>query len=309
MNGGAKPKASRLAFVLLMSFLSIAVNAKPAIKNITFNMVDDGNVSLADYSVGKPVYIKFWATWCQTCMAEMSHFEQLHQQHGDDIAFISVNMGINDDISSILSIVSEFRLTMPQAIDKSGDLAQLFGVVGTPYHILIDSKQNLVFKGFTDDSIDGKIAQLSNNGVAEKIGGSLNDLSNKKAMSAQGDEVTHVLFFTATWCDWYFEKTHPSMAYNCISAQKQVSSAFEKTDKSLRWDGYISRLWTEQKDAEEYQQKYQVNHPMRLDKTNQIFHQFSINKIPTLLVIKNNQVVSRVTNFSNPKSVINALNN
>ena len=308
MKGGTKPKVGKLVFALLMSFLSIAVSAKSTVNDITFNMVDGGNTSLADYSTGKPVYIKFWATWCQTCMAEMSHFEQLYQQYSDDIAFIGVNMGINDDASSISSIISQFELSMPQAIDISGDLAQLFDVVGTPYHILIDGKQNLVFKGFTDDSIDSRINQLSNNGVVEKTGGSLNDLSNKKAMTDQSDKATHVLFFTATWCDWYFEKTHPSMAYNCIAAQKQVNSAFEKTDKILKWDGYISRLWTEQKDAEKYQQKYQVNHPMRLDETNQVFHQFAINKIPTLLVIKNSQVISRVTNFSNPKAVINALN-
>ena len=309
MKNEATPKITKLVFVLLLSFLPITVSAKPAVNEIAFNMVDGGNVSLADYSAGKPVYIKFWATWCQTCMAEMPHFEQLHQQYGDDIAFIGVNMGINDDVNSIASIVRKFELTMPQAIDISGDLAQLFNVIGTPYHILIDGKQNMVFKGFTDESIDRKINQLSSNGVIKEIGIPLNDLKNTKAMPAQSDEETHVLFFTATWCDWYFEKTRPSMASNCISAQKQVNSAFEKTNQSLKWDGYISRLWTEQKNAKEYQQKYKVNHPMRIDETNQAFHQFSINMIPTLLVIKNNQVVSRVTNFSDPEAVSNAIDN
>ncbi|WP_199823896.1 TlpA disulfide reductase family protein, partial [Labrenzia sp. OB1] len=95
-------------------------------------------VTLAQYQGKKPVYLKFWATWCKPCIEQMPHFEQISQQHSDNLAIIAINLGINDNLAAVQKMQQEFNLSMPMAIDKSGDLAQAFRLLGTPYHLLFD---------------------------------------------------------------------------------------------------------------------------------------------------------------------------
>lgn len=123
---------------------------------------------LADFKGKKPVYLKFWATWCVPCRQQMPHFEQVQQTYGDQIEVIAINVGINDDIDSVNAAVREYGLSMPMAIDTSGDLAQAFRLVGTPYHLVFDKDMNLIHRGHKADSIlDSSLALVAQRQQAE----------------------------------------------------------------------------------------------------------------------------------------------
>jgi len=227
----------------------------------------------------------------------------------EKIEVIGVNMGINDDIASIDAIVRKNHLSMPMAIDKTGDLVQAFGVIGTPYHVLLDKNSNVVFKGFTDDSLDGKIHQLASGEAPNLLETEVATRNNPALDIKLNDGSTHALFFTATWCDWYFLEKYPDMSKNCVNAQNQINSFTKNKGNAIKLQGYVSRLWTETKDVEEYKKKYAVQNVTTLDETNEAFHRFKIDKIPTLLIVKNDKIVSRVTDFSDSSAVANAVKN
>src|SRR5690606_23892937 len=93
---------------------------------------------------------------------QMPHFEHVQQKYGDEIEVIAINIGINDDIGSINDTIKEFGLTMPMAIDASGDLAQAFRLIGTPYHLVFDKDMNLIHRGHEADSVlDSSLALVA----------------------------------------------------------------------------------------------------------------------------------------------------
>src|SRR5262245_58112970 len=62
----------------------------------TLELVDGERVPLDDLLGHKPVYLKFWATWCEPCREQMPHLENVHRTLSDRIAVFAVNLGVND---------------------------------------------------------------------------------------------------------------------------------------------------------------------------------------------------------------------
>lgn len=228
----------------------------------------------------------------------MPHFEQVQQNYGDEIEVIAINLGINDDINSINQTVAEFGLTMPMALDASGNLAQAFRLIGTPYHLVFDKDMNLVHRGHEADSVlDSSLALVAQRKQAEILDSSV--LVEKEADIPLNltDGRVHALLFTATRCDWYWAETRPQASQSCIQAQQAINQlSTEHSD--IAWQGIINRLWTGDDDLTEYQGKFNVKHAAAIDKSNRLFHQFAVSELPELILIKDDQPVARIADFT-----------
>lgn len=294
---------------LLLSAPVMASNLPEALLKAPIHLISGDTVSLSEFQGEKPVYLKFWATWCQPCRKQMPHFEQVQKQYGDRIEVIGINLGLNDDLDSVREAIREFGLTMPMAIDRNGDLAQKFRLIGTPYHLLFDKHMNLVHRGHkADSSLDNKIAMVA---MGEPKPGSVIDSSvleehENDIPLTLDDGRTHALFFTATWCDWYLKDSRPSVSRACVAAQKAVNAVAAK-NPGVVWFGVINRLWTGAADVAEYRRKYSVSVPMQIDRSNRLFHQYSINDIPALLIIRDGKVVARIRDFADTGRITAAL--
>ena len=115
---------------------------------------------LSDYEGDKPVYLKFWATWCSYCKVEMPHLQSIYNQYGDDVEVLAVNVGINDSVANIEQFFNQAGFNLPVAIDQQGDLVSDYGIVGTPHHVLIDKNGQIVYRTFLisdtlNSTIDG----------------------------------------------------------------------------------------------------------------------------------------------------------
>lgn len=124
-----------------------------------------GSIDLAESLGKRPIYLKFWATWCKYCVYELPHAQQAYQQYGDSITMLMVNVGINDSIANIQHTYAKAGVTLPTAIDTTGDIVSLYGVVGTPNHILIDAEGNFLYRSFlATDELDTQLAALAAKG-------------------------------------------------------------------------------------------------------------------------------------------------
>ncbi|MBJ7881385.1 TlpA family protein disulfide reductase [Gelidibacter salicanalis] len=111
----------------------------------------DGNItSLADLK-GKVIFMNFWATWCPPCIAEMPSIDKLHEEMGDEVAFV------------ILSLDQDFELA--KAFDKrkgynlpiyapASNLPPMYQSSAIPTTYVIDAAGNLALthKGMADYS-------------------------------------------------------------------------------------------------------------------------------------------------------------
>ncbi len=102
---------------------------------------DDGTLSLSDLA-GKPVVLNFWASWCGPCKDEAPLLQAAHEEYGDRIAFLGVD--IRDAMSDALEFVDTYGLTYPSVRDEDMRVYADYGLTGQPETFFIDSEGVLV---------------------------------------------------------------------------------------------------------------------------------------------------------------------
>src|SRR5690606_27886375 len=139
--------------------------------------------------------------------------------------------------------------------DNNGSITGNFAFKGTPYHVLINTQGDVVYTTYKDDAqLQEKLAALSGNGAAltQAIASSASATQSADAKSALS-----LIYFSATWCDWYMKEIHPDMAKNCLSSLMVVDALHRQSPvKALQ--AFVTHLWTEDKDVAEYVQKFSI---------------------------------------------------
>ncbi|MFV0282739.1 MAG: peroxiredoxin family protein [Castellaniella sp.] len=105
----------------------------------------NGNIVTMQELRGKVVLVKFWATSCTTCVAQMPatirHYQELKARGFDTIA---VAMQY-DPPNYVKNFTDTRQLPFRVVIDAQGKLAQAFGDVSlTPTSFLIDKQGNII---------------------------------------------------------------------------------------------------------------------------------------------------------------------
>ncbi len=268
--------------------------------DLPISTLSSDSFTLGNYLNKQPIYLKFWASWCQPCREEMPHLQRTFEKHGDSIKIVAVNIGINENMEAIKSTIQEFGLTLPIAIDSSGKLSKAFNMIGTPYHILIDKSGNVVHHGHkASEELDLKLTQLSDQKMTNLPRAPLQQTTTQPLDLGRHTNKISALFFLSTWCDWYLKDSRPTMSANCANAQKLVNTLYVDNPQ-LHWRGIVSRLWTEDKELDAYKEKYQIKHPLSIDTSGDAFLEHSIKSLPTLILTKDGREIFRATDFSDP---------
>lgn len=295
-----------VGFLLMQAFSATAQQAD--YQDISLHQFPDlSPVTVGSIAAGKPTYLKLWATWCKPCMEQMPHFAEMHQQYGEQVHFVAVNININESPDAISDVIKRFSLKMPVLLDNEGQLGSALGLIGTPYSVLTNVEGEVVYTSHESDSNLDRIVSMLAQG--QKL-----PASEVKVLSAEEKQQVlkpwaqgeHLLFFTATWCDWYLADTRPDMALACKQAQEGLNKlAAQLPDQS--WHGVVNHLWTDDKALSDFNQLYQMQVPFSIDTAGVLFNEYKVSSIPTLLKIKDGAVVTRITDFSNPERVIEQL--
>ncbi|QWV06839.1 redoxin family protein (plasmid) [Pseudoalteromonas shioyasakiensis] len=242
----------------------------------------------------KPVYLKFWATWCKPCMEQMPHFQHAYEQYGDKIQFVAINIDLNDDAHSVAKVKERFSLSMPLFTDLTAQVAKHYEFMGTPFHVLIDSDEKVIFQGHeADKALDNTLRLLSHNGKVEKAR-LLGEKQSEATPLVIPNKGKKVVLFTATWCDWYLADTRPAMAKQCVLAQRHVNKLAEQ---GIDVEVKVSQLWTDQTAVREYVDKFSATMPVSIDYGNDLFIKNDINSVPNLLIYSDGKLVSKQAKF------------
>ena len=109
-----------------------------------FVMFEGAQATLADFG-GKPLVLNFWASWCPSCVAEMSAaFRPVEEELGDEITFLGMN--IQDQRSLAEGLLDETGVEWVSAEDVAGDLYLALGGIAMPFTVFIDEDGGIVDK-------------------------------------------------------------------------------------------------------------------------------------------------------------------
>jgi cytochrome c biogenesis protein CcmG/thiol:disulfide interchange protein DsbE len=100
------------------------------------------NRHLGEFMGATPVVVNFFASWCAPCLREMPGFEAVHQEFGDQVAF--VGMAYRDTAEDALATVERTGVTYPAFADAGDAAMTFFGGIEMPTTVFIDGAGNVV---------------------------------------------------------------------------------------------------------------------------------------------------------------------
>ncbi|MDX1690993.1 MAG: TlpA disulfide reductase family protein [Acidimicrobiia bacterium] len=114
----------------------------PDAPEITFEYFDGTEATLATYE-GQPLVVNFWASWCPSCVAEMSAaFRPAQQRLGDEVAFLGLNL--QDRRAEAERLAEETGVLFDLAEDPNGVFYSEFGGFAMPYTVFISGHGEIV---------------------------------------------------------------------------------------------------------------------------------------------------------------------
>ena len=283
--------------------------------DLVLKTIDGKTIELAKLYGRKPVYLKFWATWCVPCREQMPGFERDYETLGDRIAFIAVNAGFNDSETAVRQVQREAGMRMPIVIDD-GRLADELNLRVTPQHVLIARDGRILYVGHLADgrlheALDEALREAPRTGAGREIparavfgvGDTPRDLA---AVTTTGEDFPLVgpspdarpraLLFFSPWCESYLAKSRPAASQACRRVREEINNLAPRSD--ARWLGIASGLWASAKDLADYQRDPGTPLPLTLDASGRLFSAFGVRDVPTVVLL---DAQGRITAKLGPK--------
>jgi thiol-disulfide isomerase/thioredoxin len=109
----------------------------------------DGNTRSLEEFKGKVIFLNFWATWCPPCIAEMPSIDKLHEEMGDEVAFVLLSF--DDDFERAKAFDKRKGYDLP-IYAVASNLPAMFQSTALPTTYIIDAEGNLALthKGMAD---------------------------------------------------------------------------------------------------------------------------------------------------------------
>ena len=98
-------------------------------------------VSLSDFK-GKPILLKFWATWCPSCVEELPPMQKFSEGRRDQLVILLAAID-GEKEKKLQRLVKENKITLPVLLDPKAKTARSYGVNFVPVSFLI-SQEGLI---------------------------------------------------------------------------------------------------------------------------------------------------------------------
>lgn len=154
-------RLSRTAFCAALAAASLCIS-RPALAQ-----ADDGipvgssapSVVVSDVAgktvsvtptIGRPMLIEFWATWCEFCERLEPTMKAVYGKYGSKVQFAAIAVNVNQSPSRVAKHVKERSLLYPVYYDASGKATQAYDVAATSFVVIIDKKGKVAYTGVGD---------------------------------------------------------------------------------------------------------------------------------------------------------------
>ncbi|MFA5056363.1 MAG: redoxin family protein [Dehalococcoidia bacterium] len=129
-----------LATIILLAGIAgcvVPIGSKVGDKapDFTLSTLDGGQIRLADLK-GKTVVLVFWTTGCGACIYQMPFLEEAHDELGNDVEFVNINIG--EDSYQVQAVIDYYGFSLPVALDSDEMVSTDYNIIYTPTNIIID---------------------------------------------------------------------------------------------------------------------------------------------------------------------------
>ncbi len=111
---------------------------------LQFSDLDNNIFSIQDFK-GKNLFINYWATWCNPCLAEMPYMAELYEKYKneDDIVFLYLS---REELNAIKNYIPKDESLQKLPIYKIITDDEFFATSGIPTTFIINSDGKVIVK-------------------------------------------------------------------------------------------------------------------------------------------------------------------
>jgi thiol-disulfide isomerase/thioredoxin len=151
-------KAIGLALLLAMGLptahavaqeAGLAIGARaPA---VTVKDLDGRPVDLGQYLGRQPLFLEWWATWCEQCDALLPRVREAHAELGDKVAFFGINVAVNQSPARVRRYVASSKPPFRTLYDDQGESTRAYAAPTTSYVVIVDRSGRVAYTGTGGD--------------------------------------------------------------------------------------------------------------------------------------------------------------
>ncbi len=135
-----------LTYALFVALLSSHVFAQGnSTSGLVLEELDGTTSKISDYLRNGPVYLNFWALWCEPCKQELRALKAFAKEHSDDpFTILAVNQDSPKSIAKVKAYVKSQNYPFPVILDPNTQVFQAFNGQNLPFSVLIDRSGKVV---------------------------------------------------------------------------------------------------------------------------------------------------------------------
>lgn len=138
---------SILIFIFTFVLAAGSTAQESTIADFTATTVSGEQVSLSDYLKNGPVYISFWATWCEPCKAELKVLKPLAESYRvRGLTVLTINTDDPKTSARVKAYVRSQKFTFPVLLDPDGRIFQMLNGSAVPYSLLISRDGTVLYR-------------------------------------------------------------------------------------------------------------------------------------------------------------------
>lgn len=128
-------RATGLVIVAALALAACGGEAGETLPDVDITGLTSGESSQLSEIEG-PAVVNLWATWCAPCRAEIPDFEEVHQERGDEVTFVGINVG--EDPAVAADFLDEVGASYEQYADLDGEVSTELRATSMPVTVVID---------------------------------------------------------------------------------------------------------------------------------------------------------------------------
>jgi peroxiredoxin len=115
------------------------------VKDLPVEELDGTKSKMADYLGQGPVYITFWALWCEPCKQELRAMKGVVERNKDEaFTLLAVNQDTPKSLAKVKAYVASQGYTFPVILDPNAQLLQAFNGQALPFSVLLGQDGKII---------------------------------------------------------------------------------------------------------------------------------------------------------------------
>jgi thiol-disulfide isomerase/thioredoxin len=114
---------------------------------VVVNDLDGRPVDLGAYLGKKPLFLEFWATWCEQCEELLPELRAAQSRYGDRVEFFGINVTVNQTPERVRQYLERRQPGFRVLYDDQGVSIRAYDVPATSYVVIVDGAGKVAYTG------------------------------------------------------------------------------------------------------------------------------------------------------------------